>query len=147
MFFVGGPNAAKGNQYFEPGCHLDCLIYAMQVCPFIAGKMEHAPIEKVQAKHPEGVVEMHSGFTTAKSDWWVIQKATGWSYIIAGQTLLISPHHVKMTPPMKAAEMTGEQWNKVYDWLQLGPGAKWPFPITAEQTAEWEKPAEMVKAP
>ena len=53
FFFTGGTEAAKGNQYFEPAAHLDCLIYAMQVCPFIAGKMEHADLAKVEAANPD----------------------------------------------------------------------------------------------
>src|SRR5262245_62337805 len=97
-FFVGGPVSAKQNAYFEPACHLDCLVYAMQVCPFIVGTMQHADIEKVQADNPEAKVQVDETYTSVKSDAWVIIKATGWSLVSTqGGTILVRPLVFKPT--------------------------------------------------
>ena len=133
MFFVGGTEAAKHNQYFEPACHLDCLIYAMQVCPFIAGKLEHVDIEKVQRDHDESLgryvtadgggmtIKADETFTTIKNPYWVIKKAWGWTYgKTPDGTILLLPKVVKQTPPMHAETMTGADWSKVMAWLSHG---------------------------
>lgn len=127
-FFVGGTEAAKANQYFEPACHLDCLIYAMQVCPFIVGKMEHVDLAKVQAQYSKeakltriaaGVdISADETFSAVRNPWWVIKKAIGWSHTRTPQgTVLIIPWVMKETQPLHAETMTGEDWNKVYEEL------------------------------
>lgn len=126
-FFVGGTEAAKHNQYFEPACHLDCLIYAMQVCPFIAGKLEHAELDKVQARHKEELAKVGVGgliiktdetFTAVKNPYWVIKKANGWRIGQTSEgTILLLPNALKETQPLHAETMTGADWKKVYEWL------------------------------
>jgi len=125
-FFVGGKKAAAANQYFEPGCHLDCLIYAMRVCPFIAGKMQHVDLAKVQKEYEQQVSRVAEGvriqaddsFTVEKDEYWVIKKAIGWSYVRThGNTILLIPAAVKTTPPLHAQSMSAEDWNKTMKWL------------------------------
>lgn len=121
FFFVGGPEAAKANAYFEPAAHLDCLIYAMQVCPFILGKMEHADIAKVQAAH-EGtdvIIKADDTFSTVRNPRWVIVKATDYDLgkTPDGTTLILPRGIVARTTPLLAEKMTGEQWEQIADML------------------------------
>lgn len=133
MFFVGGTEAAKANQYFEPAAHLDCLIYAMQVCPFIAGKIEHADLEKVQKQYeqpiarsvtdPEGKVKIQVSadetFSAVRNPYWVIKKANGYGGVRTKQgTVLLVPWVFKETPPIHAETMTPREWRKTMEWLQ-----------------------------
>jgi len=119
-FFTGGTEAAKANAYFEPACHLDCLIYAMQVCPFIVGKMEHADVQKVAAKHPDATVRADDTFSSTRNPLWVIKKCiTGhWKYgRTKDGTVLVMPEAIKVTPPMKPEDMIPADWRKVMEWL------------------------------
>lgn len=124
IFFVGGPNVAKYNQYFEPPLHLDCLIYAMQVCPFIVGKIvDHADIPKVQAKHAheEGlVISADETFKNVRDPEWVIKKATGLDIGQTSQgTILFLPTGVVcQTPDLFPDKMNAEDWEKVYNQLK-----------------------------
>jgi hypothetical protein len=134
FFFVGGTEAAKANAYFEPACHLDCLMYAMQVCPFIAGKLEHVDLNKVQADYNDQLkgdtvklariaggidIKADSTFTVKKNPYWVIKKAQGWKCVkTADETILLQPLGIlKVTPPIHAETMTGAAWSKVMEWL------------------------------
>jgi len=118
MFFVGGTEAAKHNQYFEPAAHLDCLVYAMQVCPFIVGRIEHADPDKIAAKH-EGVgISVIKEVLPVRNPWWVIKKATGYSGLITeGGKLLLTPWAFKETKPLHPETMTADDWKKVIDEL------------------------------
>lgn len=120
MFFTGGTKAAKHNAYFEPGCHLDCLIYAMQVCPFIVGRMEHADVAKIQKQYAEKelTIKADDTFAAERNPLWVIKKAVGYSYTLTkDKTLLLVPMAIKATPPLKPEEMSPREWNKVMEWL------------------------------
>lgn len=111
VFFVGGPISAEQNAYFEPACHLDCLIYAMQVCPFIVGKMQHAPVEKVQADNPDLKVIVDETYSSVKSDDWIIVKANGWKAVqTQGGTILLQPNVVKRTEKLRPPQMRRADW-------------------------------------
>lgn len=126
-FFVGGTEAAKANQYFEPATHLDCLVYAMQVCPFIVGRIEHADLAKVQAQYDrpiarsltdEGEVKIQVSadetFSAVRNPWWVIKKAEHWRVLQTPQgTILIFPLAVKQTKPLHPETMTADDWAQV----------------------------------
>ena len=114
-FFVGGPVSAKQNAYFEPACHLDCLIYAMQVCPFIVGtKPEHADLEKVKAANPDRVVLVDDSYVATNTETWIIKKADGWTYTkTQGGTILLQPNVVKETDLLRPKTMTIGDWNRV----------------------------------
>lgn len=123
VFFTGGPAAAQALAYFEPACHLDCLIYAMQVCPFIAGQMKHADIGKVQADHPDMVVQADASYSTVKSPYWVIIKAKGYvPFLTADQTILLRPKPVlARTGNLHAETMKAGDWLVVREWLFTAP--------------------------
>jgi hypothetical protein len=131
-FFTGGTQAAVANAYYEPAAHLDCLVYAMQVCPFIAGKKEHANLGGIQKEYaemavarpvisPEGVriqVNSDDTFTTVKNPYWVIKKATGYDYAYTPSgTLLLIPRVVRETHPIHAETMSASDWNDVFELL------------------------------
>jgi hypothetical protein len=116
LFFVGGTMAAKNNRYFEPQTHLDCVIYAMQVCPFIAGRLEHVDPNEIQKEMDPGVtVYVNSGFTTVKNPWWVIKKALNYRFdIVAPNEILIVPDNIIFqTEPIHAETMTAEEWKEI----------------------------------
>jgi hypothetical protein len=130
VFFVGGTEAAKANAYFEPAAHLDCLLYAMQVCPFIAGKIEHADLDKIQAQYanPIGRTATHEGvaitvhaddtFATKRNPLWVIKKARGWSYVKTRDgVILCVPTVFKATGPLHAETMNASDWADVRGML------------------------------
>jgi hypothetical protein len=134
FFFVGGTEAAKANQYFEPAAHLDCLIYAMQVCPFIVGRIEHADLEKVQrdldtkvarcVTDPESkqgiTVTSDETFSAVRNPFWVIKKANGWSLLKTQQgTILLYPWVVSETKPLHPESMTPADWRNVMKELSL----------------------------
>jgi hypothetical protein len=113
-FFVGGIISANQNAYFEPAAHLDCLIYAMQVCPFIVGNMQHADLEDVKKDNPDRTVLIDDTYTPTKSGLWVITKADGWGYVTTpGGTVLLRPHVLKKSPVLKPPEMKPADWNIV----------------------------------
>lgn len=122
IFFVGGPRAAEGNQYFEPATHLDCLIYAMQVCPFIAGKMEHAEVTDVQADNPDVIVGVDETYTSVKDPLWVIKKAQSYGFWqLPSGTILLRPTEILyVTKPLLAEKMGPEDWAKVRYQLVIG---------------------------
>src|SRR5262245_4888707 len=113
-FFVGGPEAAKHNQYFEPAAHLDCLIYAMQVCPFIVGKIEHADVDKLAAKHANHGIQVVKEILPARNPYWVIVKAYGWDLLrIEGAShIFLQPRKIKETAPLHAETMSASDWKK-----------------------------------
>jgi hypothetical protein len=115
IFFVGGPRAAEALQYFEPAAHLDCVMYAMQVCPFIAGRMEHAEISDVQADNPSIRVHVDDSYDTVKTEEWVIVKARDYSKLITpGNTLLLRPERITTrTAPLRPDTMGPEEWAAV----------------------------------
>jgi hypothetical protein len=118
VFFTGGTEAAKDNAYFEPACHLDCLIYAMQVCPFIVGRIEHADVDKIAAKHEGTSIDVVKEVLAARNPLWVITKAEGWSCFKGNKgTILIKPDVVKKTPPLHPEGMSAKDWKEVYDYL------------------------------
>jgi hypothetical protein len=124
IFFVGGTEAAKANQYFEPAAHLDCLLYAMQVCPFIVGRIEHVDPEKLQTQMPEGLhIHVSQAYTVVKNPYWVIKKATGYDLIVLDpHEFLIQPNGIiYQTGPLHAESMDAEDWKDVE---QLLKGAK-----------------------
>jgi hypothetical protein len=115
IFFVGGPACASALAYYEPPCHLGCLMYAMQVCPFIAGGMEHASIAEVQAENPHIKVMADQSFTTVKSEFWVIIKATHYNLLLqSDNTVLLRPENVRgKTEPLHAQTMSAADWRGV----------------------------------
>jgi hypothetical protein len=131
FFFVGGTEAAKANHYFEPAAHLECLIYAMQVCPFIVGRIEHADLEKVQKDYDQQVarqttapggepvlekVKVHADetFSTVRNPYWVIKKAVDWRLARTKDgTILIIPSAVASTTPIHAESMTPDEWARI----------------------------------
>jgi hypothetical protein len=121
LFFVGGTMAAKHNQYFEPQAHLECVIYAMQVCPFIAGRLEHVDPAQIQKELPGDIhVHVNSGFTTVKNPWWVIKKATGYDLLVVNPAeVLIKPKGIIYeTDPLHAETMTAEEWKEIESELK-----------------------------
>lgn len=121
IFFVGGPKAAKARLYFEPATHLSCLIYAMQVCPFICGKLEHADLGEVRADNPQAAICSDETYSNEKSENWVILKATGYVLALTPQgTALLQPQPVVYeTEPLKAATMNATDWARVCKNLML----------------------------
>ena len=118
VFFTGGTIAAKQNAYFEPAAHLECLLYAMQVCPFIVGKMEHADVAKVQAANPDVTVQVDETYESVRNPLWVIKKAIGWDYVqTQGGTVLIVPEAVKETEPLCPEKMNAADWQVVFNFL------------------------------
>lgn len=119
LFFTGGPETARVTTYFEPPAHLDCLIYAMQVCPFIAGKMEHAPVEEVQRDNPHLKVMVDETYSTVKSEHWVIVKARGFELVqTKGGTILVQPKPViSFTNKLHAPTMDAAAWRRVHKEL------------------------------
>jgi hypothetical protein len=129
IFFVGGPEAAKANQYYEPAAHLDCLLYAMQVCPFIVGHKEHVDPEKIQSQMPEGItIHVSQAFTVVRNPYWVIKKATGYDLLIlTAKDVLIQPNGIIYeTDPLHAESMTAEDWKKVEQQLKEANGRAKP---------------------
>lgn len=57
LWLLGGPLCAVNRLFFDPPMHLACLLYAVQVCPFIAMGKGYAEYAKVQARHEGGVRE------------------------------------------------------------------------------------------
>jgi hypothetical protein len=120
IFFVGGTEAAKHNQYFEPAAHLDCLVYAMQVCPFIIGRIEHADPDKIQEQMPMGYqVHVSKAYTVVKNPYWVIKKATGYDLLaVAPNEIIVMPKDIiYQTPPLHAESMGAEEWEAITDIL------------------------------
>lgn len=118
FFFTGGRASAINNTYFEPATHLDCLIYAMQVCPFIVGRVEHADPAKIADAHTDMYIKSDSNFAAERNPWWVIKKADGWQYTISPeQTLLLVPHEILATIPLKPEDMNSGDWKKVAEAL------------------------------
>jgi hypothetical protein len=129
IFFTGGTEAAAANAYFEPAAHLDCLIYAMQVCPFIAGKIEHADLAKAQAEYAGREAKRIAGGVTLKADdtfsavrnpWWIIKKAMHYSYRrTPDKTVLLVPEVIlKATTPLHPETMTTQDWARVMKVLE-----------------------------
>jgi hypothetical protein len=131
MFFVGGPKAAETNAYFEPAAHLDCTMYAMQVCPFIIGKIEHADLGKIQKQYsqPIGrtctaddkssvVIRTVDNVLAVRNPLWVIKKASGYDCdrTEAG-TVLLHPHVVAETHALCPERMSAEDWSDVRGML------------------------------
>lgn len=120
MFFVGGPSAAAANQYFEPPLHMDCLLYAMQVCPFIVGRLkEHADLDRVKKKHPDAHVTVDETFANIRQPEWVIKKATGFKVGITPQkTVLFLPHNVIcQTADLYPDKMGASDWEAIRNQL------------------------------
>jgi len=131
MFFVGGTKAAEANRYFEPAAHLDCTIYAMQVCPFIIGRIEHADLGKIQSQYanPIGrasttdqkesiVVRSVDNILAARNPWWIIKKATGYDLAETdAKTILLVPRTVFETPPLHPETMSPQDWADVHGML------------------------------
>lgn len=125
IFFVGGTEAAKGNQYFEPAAHLDCLIYAMQVCPFIVGRIEHADPDKIQSQLGEEIkVQISQSYTVVKNPYWVIKKATDYAlWEVAPNEILVIPKGIIFqTPPLHAESMGPEEWEAMQEILTKAKG-------------------------
>lgn len=121
MFFVGGPSAAAANQYFEPPLHMTCLLYAMQVCPFIVGKIqEHADVPKVQQKHPDAVVTADETFSSVRQPEWVIKKALDFHFAKTQQgTILFLPRKILFqTRDLYPDKMGPEDWAQVEQQLK-----------------------------
>lgn len=127
FFFTGGLQAGAANAFFEPACHLDCLVYAMRVCPFIIGKIEHADIAKVEKDYDEehhiqryasGVtVKADDTFSVVRNPWWVILKAEGWTYAkTPDQTILLVPVGVKAIK-VHPETMSAIDWKSVMEVL------------------------------
>jgi hypothetical protein len=119
FFFVGGPESAKANAYFEPAAHLNCVIYAMQVCPFIIGRIEHADVAKVEAANPDLVVKVDETFASKRNPLWIIKKASDYSFTMTrDKTLLIVPRVVGQTEELCPETMTADDWSKVREALE-----------------------------
>jgi hypothetical protein len=126
FFFTGGLQAGAANAFFEPACHLDCLIYAMNVCPFIVGRIEHADIGKIQKEYGEPVgrpstskdggsiiVKADDSFSVVRNPWWVIVKAIGWGYAqTPDKTLLLVPIGIKAVK-VHPETMTAADWKVI----------------------------------
>jgi len=114
MFFAGGTEAARCNAYFEPACHMDCVVYAMQVCPFIVGRIDHADLEKVAAAHPGMIVKADDTFAATRNERWVITKAVGYSYTRTPDgTILNVPHAILSTVALYPETMTAQDWSQI----------------------------------
>jgi hypothetical protein len=118
QFFVGGTASAINNAYYEPACHLDCLIYAMQVCPFIVGKMEHVDSEKIQRANPTVALQTHDFASPKRNPLWVIVKASNWKIVYIGKTPCCKPDPwIKATVPLMPEKMTPADWKQVFEQL------------------------------
>jgi hypothetical protein len=51
LWFIGGPKCVTYGLFYDPPMHLECLLYALQVCPFLAMAKTFASIEAVKARH------------------------------------------------------------------------------------------------
>jgi hypothetical protein len=120
LFFVGGPAAAEANQYFEPAAHLECVLYAMQVCPFIVGRIDHAEVSEVQADNPDVIVGVDETYTTVSSPEWVIKKSRSYGYWkTQGGTILVRPTDIMyQTDILYPRQMGAEDWKKVEKQLK-----------------------------
>lgn len=121
LYFFGGRKCAASLAYFEPAMHLECLIYAAQVCPFIAGQRGHDEIAAVKADNPD----LKFAHDPTLSNWekdelWVIVKARHQRFIqTPGGTLLIKPKPpVFLSKPLRATEMGPEDWAKISAMMQ-----------------------------
>jgi hypothetical protein len=118
MFFTGGPDCAKANHYFEPAAHLDCLIYAMQVCPFIVGRIDHADTDKIIADNPTLRIKEDANFSTTRNPLWIIKKAIAYSYArTSDNTIMLVPAVEKETAPLHPETMNAQDWQRVMEEL------------------------------
>ena len=120
FFFTGGIDAAKANLYFEPASHLDCLTYAMQVCPFIVGRINHADTNKLKSQYDNSGINIIEDdvFAAKRNPWWVIKKADRWRHTFSpGGTLLLEPHEILTTNRLHPETMTAADWHAVFSAL------------------------------
>lgn len=119
FFFTGGVEAAKANLYFEPAAHLDCLLYAMQVCPFIVGRTDHVDPDKIAAKHKGTTIHVIKEILPGRNPLWVIKKADDYRYakVITTGQVLIQPHVIFETKPICPEKMSPQDWEDVKDIL------------------------------
>jgi hypothetical protein len=118
MVFAGGPPAAKALLYFEPAMHVDCMLYAMQTCPYILGRSEKVEAEEVQKRH-EGtgvvIVREASNPISVPPDW-VLTLANGY---VRRANALSQAMHLHPTPVWWQSEvlhppsMTAEDWQVI----------------------------------
>lgn len=117
FYFVGGPKSMAQLAYYEPPAHLECLMYAMQACPFIAGKIEHAEVAKVAQKHAGfASVKIDPNFETLRDPAWHIVKAQGYHLVVYpnSNSWLFMPDDVELiTVALHPETMTRRDWREV----------------------------------
>lgn len=120
LFFVGGPLAADARQFYEPPAHLECVLYAMQVCPFILGRIEHADIAKVEQDNPGVRVHQDSAYSVVRSPEWRIIHATDYEIIRAGagEWLFRPLGIVRETGDLRPDAMSAADWATVEEGLR-----------------------------
>jgi hypothetical protein len=123
LFFVGGPGCITHMAFFEPPVHLDCLIYAMQVCPFILGKLDHVEPDKVQARHEGHVtVCLDPTIDPHRCETWVIVKCGSFTLLRTPASIQMRPQDIRMVQhSLRPNEMTPEQWQEVRQQLFHAP--------------------------
>ena len=120
-YFTGGSQAAEHLQYFEPPAHLSCLLYAMQTCPFIAGKVEHTPVETVAARHAGSGVKImpDATYKDTRDPSWVIVRSTGFSLVGTPAEWVFHPTGLlKRTTALFPEKMTAGDWTAIAAMLR-----------------------------
>lgn len=56
IVFIGGPLTCEARIFFDPGMHEACARFALEACPFLTGRQEYAPVEKVKAMNREATI-------------------------------------------------------------------------------------------
>lgn len=81
IWFVGGAKCGQFRCFFDPAMHLDCCLYALEVCPFLACKSDYQPLATGKAQKA-GVPLVESGIAaTKRPDQFFMFATTG--YVIA----------------------------------------------------------------
>lgn len=116
LYFVGGPPSVEHMAFFEPPLHLECLVYAFQVCPFILGQKEHANPSAVAMKH----TDKHVVATAMKREpCWIVVKSTAFEIVMNGGAWNFRPKDVRyVSPELFPEKMTAQDWKQYSDELR-----------------------------
>lgn len=58
LYFLGGPKSMYSHLFFDPPMHEECARFSFEVCPYLAGRKDYAPLETVQQHHPSDTVHV-----------------------------------------------------------------------------------------
>lgn len=89
LWFIGGAKCAEYRCFFDPAMHIDCALYAIEVCPFLACKSDYQPLATGKAAKAGLKLDVSGIAADTRPDQFFMYATTGYQVGAVGEDNVI----------------------------------------------------------